>query len=150
MTPKFRTWLKNDKAMVFVASLPFPNTKGRYQEMAVGFWMDADYFFSDDDGIDYTNIDDCVLMQSTGLNDKNGREIYEGDIVKVHYVQADDEGYGQKSVFVERVSYSHGGFYFGEPDSDPSGLDYMHEFEPEDVEVIGNIYENPELLKEDK
>lgn len=68
-----------------------------------------------------------IFMQYTGLHDKNGKEIYEGDIVKRFT--------GYKYV-VEIRGYS------GYAKTDV----YGYELHPED-EVIGNIYENPELLK---
>lgn len=78
-------------------------------------------------------LDDLKVMQFTGLLDKNGREIYEGDIWRS---TAHPE---HKPTVVEWRSLSTGyqeayGYGFFEP------LAY--------VEVIGNIYENPELLKE--
>ena len=71
------------------------------------------------------------LMQYTGLKDKNGVEIYEGDIVR----HATDEG-------VYKVIFEDGGFYV-------KNL-FEYDFQPINeypLEVIGNIYENPELLE---
>ena len=67
-----------------------------------------------------------VLMQYTGLKDKNGQEIYEGDIIK--YRDA-----------IEGVTIP--GIYYWEADENPPGP-----LEAEKCEVLGNIYENPELL----
>jgi hypothetical protein len=69
------------------------------------------------------------LMQFTGLKDKNGKEIYEGDII-------DNEGARQKY----EVQFHKGCFCISR-----GGLGY-HIFNEKEVEVIGNIYENPELL----
>lgn len=69
------------------------------------------------------------IEQYTELKDRNGKEIYEGDIVE----------YGNKNI--EAVRFEQGGFYpFAEGYND-FGCPYG-----EDVKVIGNIHENPELL----
>lgn len=79
-----------------------------------------------------------VLMQFIGLKDKLSKEIYEGDIVRgknVDYFRPDE-------IICQVVTYQDGGFY---PFADNN--DYAPYPRSEDVEVIGNIYENPELLK---
>lgn len=78
-------------------------------------------------------LNEVELMQYTGLKDKNGVEIYEGDIVR----HATDEG-------VYKIIFEDGGFY----------VKNLFEYDFQTIneyplEVIGNIYENPELLKED-
>lgn len=82
-------------------------------------------------------IDDLIIEQDTGLKDRNGTEIYEGDVIKV-----------ERDGIIYRVEWIHGGF----------GLEprYNSPFYPrlgnvelrEKIEVIGNIHENPELLEE--
>lgn len=78
------------------------------------------------------------LMQFTGLLDKNGKEIYEGDVVK-------DAWGAVKEVKIEEIFHASyedtfAGYGFG---FDTHGIEDFKE----KVEVIGNIYENPELLK---
>ncbi|MFD1776670.1 YopX family protein [Paenibacillus rhizophilus] len=79
-----------------------------------------------------------VLLQYTGLKDKNGREICEGDVVGVKAYLG--HGYGRKVVFRD------GCFGFEAVPNVSEELCYL-EVWTEDVEVIGNIYENPELLE---
>lgn len=77
------------------------------------------------------NIDNTVLMQSTGLKDKNGKLIYEGDIVKT-------------SKGVANVEYDNTYAYFGLTNF--LTVFSFDKFINEEIEVIGNIYENPELI----
>jgi len=82
-----------------------------------------------DEWCDYIVGEDIILMQFTGLKDKNGKEIYEGDIL-------DNEGARQKY----EVIFHKGCFCIIQ-----GGLGY-HIFNEKKVEIIGNIYENKDLL----
>jgi len=83
----------------------------------------------------------CILMQYTGFKDKNGKEIYEGDIVQP-YQDVYSKGLS-KIDSPQVVEYSPPGFLpFDLPCH--GGEIYMYDTE---FEVVGNIYENPELLK---
>lgn len=88
-------------------------------------------------------FDDVKLMQFTGLKGKNGKEIFEGDIVK--FSGCDDDVYVTPVVWDK--NYACFGVSFG--DGYPMSLDYLEEFytELKDIEVVGNIYENPELME---
>ena len=96
--------------------------------------------------------DEVILMQFTGLLDKNGKEIYEGDVVRDHFAAFDGTDLGKRWV-VEFGEYDDSqlewgspgiGFYCDATKADPEhgiqSIVYLHE-----PEVIGNIYENPEL-----
>lgn len=72
-----------------------------------------------------------IFMQYTGLKDKNDKEIYEGDIVR-----------DSRSNDIYIIEWGKYGFIQKEYDEPDTLLEY-----PEYCEVIGNIYENPELLK---
>ena len=90
-----------------------------------------------DDEYSGSIIDDAILMQSTGLKDKNGKEIFEGDIVKM-----------SKDVYSEPTYYEvvrhRGGAYRLESKQHGCELWLRHT----DCEAVGNIYENPELLED--
>ncbi|EME7145989.1 hypothetical protein P0053_001142 [Enterococcus faecium] len=85
-------------------------------------------------------IDKYVLMQSTGLKDKNGVEIFEGDIVKT--LGADLE------VTFSTIKFEEGAFCVDYKDLGTE-FDFLY-FVDSPLEVIGNIYENSELLEEQR
>ena len=126
MIPRFRAWDKIRKTMYEVddiMSIDFGKS-----EISV-----TTLFF---ERTNYYKFDDIVLMQSTGLTDKNGKEIFEGDVVKM-----------AKNVYSEPTYYEvvrhRGGAYRLESKQYGCELWLRHT----DCEIAGNIYENPELLE---
>lgn len=98
--------------------------------------MDYDLYFSQEGSRSLMSVlkDFGILMQYTGLKDKNGKEIYEGDVVRINrnhnmFPQVTDFG----APFNVEVKYQYVMFY---PLYIVGG----------DCEIIGSIYENPELL----
>lgn len=105
------------------------------KEIWVGGYVQFDtgnILFDDEDGntFEYTG-DEFPLMQYTGLNDKNGEEIYEGDFLK-------HDLWG-----ISEIIWEHGMFRGKGNDHDITLADHQLKRS----RVIGNIYENPELLK---
>lgn len=84
------------------------------------------------------SIDDEYLMQSTGLRDKEGTEVFEGDILH-HQIQTE-------YTFIVKYDKDKGRWY-GDGLSRTYRIDIKKEFLPY-YKVIGNIYENQEILKE--
>lgn len=136
MTPRYIAWIKTEKRMFFsddILAIDYENEEIVTQQV---------YFengLPDDRDIYCYKTDEIELMQTTGLKDKNGKEIFEGDIVKM-----------SKDVYSEPTYYEvvrhRGGAYRLESKQHGCELWLRHT----DCEVVGNIYENPELLEESK
>ncbi len=120
---KFRAWDENNKYIVpdFDNWLDF---KGQY-------WTIPDRTY-DTPNIEIVKMQGIILMQYTGLTDKFGKEIYEGDIVNIDGLNVKVEWYNGAWT-VE---------YFTSPQRS-----YLSVFDETDVEIIGNIYENQNLIE---
>ena len=129
----FRAWLKKDKKMVEVKSIHFGTKKIMYG------YSESSHCY----GNVTCSFDDCELMQFTGLTDKNGKMIFEGDIVKINgwWNASGPAGYSKNLTVVEFNDELCGFTPMCIYDSD-CGVYHC----AEDTEVIGNIYDNPELL----
>ena len=126
---KFRAWDKGLKRMIYLSEPTVEN-----DDFSGIVFKLRDYFVS---AFSSDRIEDLELMQYTGLRDKNGREVYEGDIVRFKDWW-DEEMVGE-------VRYSEKDMAFTIVNDFWDGFPIMY---ADDLEVIGNIYENPELLEE--
>ena len=117
---KFRVWDKENKEMLDVEALHWDDCT---REFLIRTTMYSDYFTPEE------------LMQFTGLYDKNGKEIYEGDIVKAKFFEKHITG---------EIEFALGAFFVT-----GSSVSDNQMFIFNDFEVVGNIYENPELLEVD-
>ena len=122
MKLKFRAWDKLNNEMYVVEQINL--NRGEFESIGYGITF-------------LRGADEVILMQSTGLKDKNGKEIFEGDIVKM-----------AKDVYSEPTYYEvvrhRGGAYRLESKQHGCELWLRHA----DCEVVGNVYENPELLED--
>lgn len=135
MTPKFRAWDKETKTMNGMAEI----YRNRNQEIEL-----------------HPRDENIILMQSTNLKDLKSIEIFEGDILEIqglrmvvkfgsyNYIEPSNSGCGA-------MDYTYDGLGFYVELINFVFLDGISPFEPETLKesvVIGNIYENPEILKE--
>lgn len=91
---------------------------------------------------EYAEIDPETLCQFTGLCDKNGKKIWENDILMAHL----DESYPE-DVTYETVEWGVAGWVGHEANS--IDRQYLDEFDTKYYEVVGNTFDNPELLQEE-
>ena len=134
MIPRYRAWIKTEKCMIEtddILAIDYEDKEIVTQQV---------YFengLPDDRDIYCYDFDEIELMQSTGLFDKNDKEIFEGDIVKM-----------SKDVYSEPTYYEvvrhRGGAYRLESKQHGCELWLRHN----DCEVMGSVYENPELLED--
>lgn len=123
-------------------------------EWVYGYLADEDYI-NDINSIDLSSIevDRDTIGQFTGLLDKNGKEIYEGDIVEWLFLSYGC--YGEQEIYLKGyIEWHQGGLIFNiaEKDFENAGfyaISDLHTDTESDVKILGNIYDNPELIKEE-
>ena len=125
--PKFRAWHKPMQRMSEVLAISYERQKVKIRHLRGTTHMTVLF-------------DDVELMQSTGLVDKNGQEIFEGDIVE--FEDADDI----ENVYINQgvIEWCQGGFTVSNRTT--VTLDDLLDEDTLEVTIVGNIYDNPELL----
>lgn len=124
MIPKFRAWSTDKKIMAEVRTLRFTDEL-----------VETDKFVE-------RSIEGAKLMQSTGLLDKNGKEIFEGDIIRTS-VYGCIVGFGEYTYFEDENSpTTEIGFYLSFLNVKPATYAPFDKYYWANCEVIGNIYEN--------
>lgn len=125
MTPKYRMWLKCAELMQRVHSINF------YQETAEWIFHDL---VNQKEVIEEELFENIILMQSTGLHDKNGKEIFEGDVVIARWWNI--HGNHERVTLVEW-------------DVNKLGWNLINKSSTNmNYEIIGNVHEHSGLLKE--
>ena len=105
--------------------------------------VDSKAIDSDGECVNFFHEQPDALMQYTGLKDKNGKEIYEGDIVKTTSLSNDHHQLGVTEVL--EIRHFMGNCCLCFPGQDTGIPIYPFNVDHE-LEVIGNVYESPELL----
>lgn len=135
---KFRVWdVQNQKYLYFDIS----NSES----------LNDFAFFAAEEAPDYNEQIECpdtncwalIIEQCTGLKDKNDKLIYEGDIVK--------EWFGETGTYQVIYENSTASFVFSNFNDEDYDYDLKHNpdlFPNQDLEIIGNVHENPELLEQ--
>ena len=130
---KFRAWDKRGEKMYQV------------QDLGIGKenWLKTatNYKEQPDTGYNKFYPSEVEIMQYTGLKDKNGKEIYEGDIVNIETMEGEKE--------TAKIEYSED---YAQYIITSTGIVYLEaeplcDFIDRGIEVIGNVWDNPELLK---
>lgn len=125
--PKFKVWDKNLGKMFSVGIIDYTIHSVYIKQPFFDLYSERDF-------------DKVELLQFTGLKDKTDKEVYEGDIVR--FYDDYDEEYIATVVFIAPL-----GSYGVEWEGFQFSFDEVNEYYSKDIEVIGNMYMNPELIE---
>ena len=138
---KFRAWHKDNRRMLDSIDLDGANFRFNNDWSESINWSVWDRFKSEV----IVNEETAILMQYTGLKDMNGTEIYEGDVVS--YVAATSGNFSREEG-ISVVEYKATQYLAAHTAFRPFNLSNGREIKTNSIEVLGNIYESPELLSQ--
>lgn len=130
---KFRIWDIENKEMLKVQELDFEPT-----------FYGGRIAIRPDQYNDYFDTEDMILMQYTGLHDKNGKEIYEEDVVKI--TNKNSKVIPIKPLIAQIVWSEEYLAYILITTSVKDAFENLGDYIDYDIEVIGDVFDNPELL----
>lgn len=141
-TIKFRAWDKKNKKMTFINDITFNVDDGSINQVSTGFMEHGENEDAPGD------LEDVVLLEHTGLKDKHGKNIFEGDIVEAWSQGAKgtfEVLWRQEGLpcFILYPAYQKGEMWKLHGSKHENGIYY-----DKGVEVIGNKFEHPELLEQ--
>ena len=132
MIPRYRAWKKSGKELGRVGQITFELDGSVSHVLFKGKFLDFN-----------VPINEIELMQSTGLKDKNGNEIFEGDVVQFEDCSEESDFLYINTGIIE---WCQGGFHVTNRDS--VLMEDLLDGDSLDVTIIGNIYENRGLLED--
>lgn len=133
MKPKFRAWHKTCEEMGKVKRIRFDDEGDITTVFVVGETSGSNAY-----------LKDVELMQSTGLKDKNGKEIFEGDIISDGHTLRDIRHHQTLGFYTIDDNGVEG--FFGDTAS-LEDFEEVSKYMSENIEIIGNVYENKEFLE---
>jgi uncharacterized phage protein (TIGR01671 family) len=119
--PNYRVWHKNEKRFVELIVIKIEKEQIGYVDKSGAY--------------DIASFKDIVFQQWTGEYDKNKKEIYEGDIIRSYSEEFINDNYEAEVVFMDAAFHSK-----------INEKEYAGLWSGDDIEVIGNVFENSELL----
>ena len=134
MIPKFRAWHHELGRMMSINNMWFQDSCLKELELNDAVMNDCITAYPDE----------VILMQSTGLKDKNGQEIFEGDVVTDGHTTGDIKHHQTFGFYT--IDDQGTERFFGDTVS-LEDFEEVSKYISENLKIIGNIYENPELLE---
>lgn len=153
MIPRYRAWISEADTMTNdLKGIDFENETVVLKKF---YWEDG---FPVEEEVFEVEIGNAIIMKSTGLVDKNGKEIFEGDVLEIQGIKMIVKFGSYKYLETSKnnghiLGVLHDGLGFYVECINAADPDNISPFEPETLknsQIIGNVYENRELLEDEK